>query len=478
MILLFQRLKTFWTNFWYALKSAYNKAFRDIPKEKVQNYRDTQRINFLAIFVTKLNNLANTEATFGIESDSTQAEKLKELCENLEENRFEITADMLGDGDLWVFPAHDSNGDIYHRFVPQDRVRILNIDGENITDLIGIIDDYVSGENKVYFLNRRHTLNGNTLTIQTYITNEKNEPTTLEEWAELESTYQINGVNTIGVGRFKSPVSSRGKSSIYGVPLNFGCEEIEEKIFSDLEQIETEFSRAESKIFADPLIMRKGKDKVGNDTWQIPEGMYPIDTRGGTSGASIDIFSPTIRYSEYRAKLVDDLAQYEQQVGTDKGFLTPFESISATTATEIRRANASTIALIDKIHTAIKKGIDETIKADAMLLNVADDLYTIVVDWYDPFADENAQYQRIASAVDRGIAEKIDEMRWLFPNLSPEELEEKLARIDEYKLKNSQQFFVQGEGDEEKDNDNSIEQSDQDERTEEEKDDDKKKQRK
>lgn len=467
------------------MKSAYNKAFRDIPKERVQNYRDTKRINFLAIFVTKLNNLVNTEATFSVESDSTQAEKLKELCENLEENRFEITADMLGDGDLWVFPAHDSNGDIYHRFVPQDRVRILNIDGEKITDLIGIIDDYVSSENKVYFLNRRHTLNGNTLTIQTYITNEKNEPTTLEEWAELESTYQINGVDIIGVGRFKSPVSSRGKSSVYGVPLNFGCEEIEEKIFLDLEQIETEFGRAESKIFADPLIMRKGKDKVGNDTWQIPEGMYPIDTRGGTNGASIDIFSPAIRYDEYRAKLVDDLAQYEQQVGTDKGFLTPFESISATTATEIRRANASTIALIDKIHTAIKKGIDETIKADAMLLNVSEDLYTVVVDWYDPFADENAQYQRIANAVDRGIAEKIDEMRWLFPNLSPEELEEKLARIDEYKLKNSQQFFNPSndgepgdeENNEDSDEDNPIEQSDKDEQNEKEKDDDKKKQR-
>lgn len=447
-MLLFQKLKTFWTNFWYALKSAYNKAFEVVPKENTQNYRDTKKINFLAIFVSKLNNLVNTEATFDIDSDSNQVDELQKLCKTLEENRFELTADMLGDGDLWVFPSHDSQGKLFNQFVTQDRVRVLNVDGKKVTDLIGVIDYYVSNENKAYFLNRRHTIDGNTLTITTYVTNEKNEATTLEKWAKYESTYVINGTNSIGVGRFKSPISSRGKSSIYGVPLNFGCEEIEKKIFADLEQIETEFGRAESKIFADPLIMRKGKDKIGNDTWQIPEGMYPIDTRGGTTGASIDIFSPNIRYNEYRAKLIDDYAQYEQQVGTDKGFLTPFENETATTATEIRRANASTISLIDKIHTAIKKGVTSTIKADALFLNIADDLYTVNIDWYDPFADENAQYQRIASAVDRGTAEKIDEMCWLFPNLSLEKLEEKLARIDEYKLKNSQQFFNQDEDDE------------------------------
>lgn len=449
MILLFQKIKTFWVNFLYALKVAYNKVFEVLPKENIQNFRDTKRVNFLAIFVSKLNNLANTEATFEIESDSSQADELKELCETLEENRFEITTNMLGDGDLWAFPAHDNQGNLYNRFVTQDRVRILNVDGEKVTDLIGIIDFYVSNDNKTYFLNRRHTLNGNTLTIETYITDEKNETAMLEQWEELKSTYLINGTDCIGVGRFKSPISSRGKSCIYGVPLNFGCQEIEEKIFLDLEQIETEFSRAESKIFADPLIMLKGKDKVGNDAWQIPEGMYPIDTRGGQTRASIDIFNPNIRYAEYRAKLLDDYAQYEQQVGTDKGFLTPFENETATTATEIRRANASTIALIDKIHAAIKKGVESTLKADALFLNISEDLYTISIDWFDPFADEDAQYQRIANAVDRGTAEKVDEMRWLFPNLSLEELDEKLKRIDERKLQNSQFFNTSHEDDNE-----------------------------
>ncbi len=220
-----------------------------------------------------------------------------------------------------------------------------------------------------------------------------------------------------------------------------GVEEIEAKIFNDLAMIETEFERAESKIFADPLILRKGSEikrhkthlEQGSDAihdcYKIPEGVFPINRREGDIGASIDIFSPVIRYSEYQSKLLDDMKRYEQQIGTDRGFLTPFDNGTATTATEIRRANASTIALIDKIHTAIKSGVEATLKADAVFLNVADDLWSTVFDFYDPFDDPDKQYERIVSAVDRGVLEKEDELRWLYPNMTDEEIAEKLARI-------------------------------------------------
>jgi hypothetical protein len=52
-----------------------------------------------------------------------------------------------------------------------------------------------------------------------------------------------------------------------------------------------------------------------------------------------------------------------------------------------------------------------------------------MVDWFDAFLDEEAQYNRIASAVDRGVLEKEDELRWLYPNMTDEEIADKLARI-------------------------------------------------
>lgn len=423
-----EKIKTFWNNFWHSMKEAYNKSFKETPEEQGQKYRDIKHINFLAVFVSKLNNLVNVESTYDIESDSALTEQLKELCKDIEAKRFDITETMLGEGDMWVFPAHNSDGELYHRYITPDKVRVLNMDGEKITDILGIIDEYVSSDNKTYFLNRRHTLEGDKLIIETYTTNERNDRVSLAEWADLESIYQLQGVYNIGVGRFKSPASSRGLEPVYGVPLNFGCQEIEEKIFNDLEIIEQEFKNSESKIFADPLILRKGKDKIGAEGWQIPENVFPIDTRGGQTTAAIDIFSPAIRYSEYQSKLIDDMKQYEQQVGTDRGFLTPLETGMAT-ATEIRRANASTIALVDKIHTSIRNGVESTLKADAIFLNIAEDLYSLKFDFFDAFEDTDKQYERLVSAVDRGTAEKSDEIKWLFPNLSQEEIDEKLARI-------------------------------------------------
>ena len=430
---MFKKIKTFWDAFWNAIKTAYNKAYQNPPQENTQEYTDTQRFNFLAIFVSKLNNLANIESTYDVESDSTQAEELKALCKGIEAKRFDIVEKMLGEGDVWAFPAHDEKGRLYNRFVDSEFVRVINMVGEEVVDVIGVIDQYIDSKNKVYFLNRRHTLDGDTLTIQTYVTNERNEKAYLEAWAELESVYVLQGAAHIGVGRFKSPASSRGLSPVYGVPLNYGCEEIESRIFNDLKLIEQEFKNAKSMIFADPLLMKNGKDKNGQDVWKIPENVFPVDTRGGTATANIDIFSPAIRYNEFSAKLVSDMMQYEQQIGTDRGFLTPYESGTATTATEIRRANASTISLLDKIHTAIKNGVESTIKADAVFLNIADDLYTFKFDFFDPFEDTDKQYERLANAVDRGVAEKDDELAWLFPNLTPEERAEKIARIESSK---------------------------------------------
>lgn len=448
---MFDKIKNFWGVFWASVQNAYNRAFKDPPKELVQDYRDTDRYNFLAVFVSKLNNLANTEATFDIDSDSTIAEPLGELLEDLESKRFDITAEMLAAGDYWVFPSTDKSGKLYHRYVPQNDVRILDMDAEKITSVIGVIDKYYSSDSKIFYLVRQHTLEGNRLTVETYTTNNVFERVPFEQWAEFESIYTFDGADNIGVGRFKSPTSSRNKSLVYGVPLNYGCKDIEDTIFNDIAMIEQEFKNAKSLLFADPLILNKGLKKVfradgtqvSEGGWDIPENLFPIDTRGGTAGANVDIFSPAIRYSEFKDKLFDDMHRYEQAVGTDKGFLTPFESVTATTATEIRRANASTIALIDKIHTALKAGIESTIKADALFLNIAEELYTIQIDWYDVFADETASYNRIKEAAKDGYAEEIDVMLWLFPDLSLDELQEKLERIEEKKRQNLVDFNMQ-----------------------------------
>lgn len=432
---MFDKLRRFWTAFWSSIKEAYNQAFKNKPESNVQGWRDITAINFLAIFVTKLNNLVNSEATFDVESDSTQAERLKTLCKDLESKRFDITGGMLADGNYYVFPATNDKGELVHSYLASDQVRILNADGDDITEAYGVIDWYTDNDNKDYFLLRHHELRynketeANDLFVSYMVVDKTFKPATLAKWEQYkDETYKFVGANHIGFGWYKSPADSRGLSPIYGVPLNFGCEEIEKKIFNDLKLIDDEFKNGKSVIFTDPRNVLQDKETKG---YKIAENIIPIQQRAGQSGANIDIFNPTLRYSEHYSKLVGDMALYERQVGTSKGILTDNETSYTATATAVKRANSDTLALIDKIRNAIDVGNKMTLEADAVFMNVSADLWSYAADWFDPFEDADTQWERLIEAKNNGAAETSDLVRWIFPRLTAEEIDEKIARIKE-----------------------------------------------
>ena len=426
---MFERFKTFWNVFIDSIKQAYNKAFKPI-EDTVQSWRDTGKINLLDIFVGKLNNLANTEATFEVISDSTQAEPLKKLCKDIEDKRFNITAEMLATGDYYIFPATNLKGEIIHSYLTQQQVRILDMDGESITEAYGIIDWYIDKSNKIYYLLRHHKLDLNgTLIISYSVMSDNGKNTTLDKWADLDGKeYSFINANHIGFGRYKSPIDSRGKSPVYGVPLNYGCGEIEQRIFNDYKLIEDEFINGKSVIFTDPRNLMKDEERK---QYRIADNIIPIQARAGQTGSNIDIFNPELRWTPHYSKLVEDMAMYERQVGTSKGILTDNETAYTATATAVKRANSDTMSLIDKIHNAVDVGNEMTLKADSVFLNISPELWQYKSDYYDPFEDPAEQWQRLIEAKQNNVAESADLVKWLFPNMSDDEIQEKLQRIDE-----------------------------------------------
>ena len=444
MIIIFNKFKTFWTTFWDSIRQAYNKAFKHPVATAVQEWRDVVKINLLDIFVNKLNNLCNIEAAFEVQSDSVQAEPLKILAKKLEDKRFDITAAMLADGDYYVFPATNDKGDIIHTYLTQQQVRITDSDGDAIKEAYGLIDWYIDQNNKVYYLLRHHKLINDDLEISYNVVNERGANTELEKWNYLkDQEYRFVNAKHIGFGRYKSPISSRGLSPVYGVPLNFGCGEIEEKIFNDLRLIEDEFKNSKSVIFTDTRNIKPKNSTVENGdagenavrvygaAKDVMENIIPIKHAPNHTGSQVEIFNPNIRYSSYYSKLVSDLALYEKQIGTSKGILTDNETSETATATAVKRANADTIALLDNIQAAIDCGNEMTLDADAVYLNISKDLWSYVSDWYDPFEDPAEQWKRLVEAKGQGAAETADLVKWLFPSLSDDEVNEKLARIAE-----------------------------------------------
>ena len=429
----------FWSNFWGFVKKKIDQY--DEEKKivvKVQDWENITEYNPLAIANTKLTSLVCDEATVELQTDSTLVQPLIPLAKNLEAKRYEICATMNGKGGVFVTMATGEDDEPYHRIIAPADVSVYRMVADKMYEVAMVIDKKIV-KHREYRLIRHHILDENgTLYVYYYTTDKSGNEEYLAEWEHYKNdNVAYYNANNIGVAYFKSPQDSRGLSQ-WGVPLNFGCEEVENQIKIARNNLDEEMHLMKTKLFADESISRKISTKDG-DRFDLPEGIYTIRKKQGVDGTLIDEFAPSTRYNDYKQKLNDALQDWENQVGLDRGFLTEQEHTSGATATEIRTANTKTRSFVKKIQSAMFDGIKATLEADAMFLNIPLDLYTVMVDWFDSFLNEEEQYQRIASAVDRGILEKEDELKWLYPNMTDEEIADKLARISATQATNTDQ---------------------------------------
>ncbi len=418
-----EKLKAFWN----AFVTALNKV-QENPQVKEQSIEDINNINLLAIASNKIANLVCTDATFELETDSTLAEPLTDIVEKLEKNRFDITQALLAHGECYVFPAVNDNGGLYLWTVPLPMVFVAEVQDDKVLDIYAILET-ATEKNKTFFLMRRHKLVGTDLVISYAVYNERGKPATYPKWDDLagtETTYK--DANHIGCGRYKNVTSSRGLSQL-GVPLNFGCEQLEADFFDTLKKIQKEFDNTETRIFADTSVAKKTvttyKDSQGNNkehvTFDVPKNIFLINKRAGESGNLIDIFNPQIRYSEYYSRLINTLELYEMQIGASKGILTPNSTTGSATATEVRRANADTLSLVSRIRDVIDNGNKDTLTAFNLLLNVPSDLWSYTSDWFDPFQDPAEQWAQLKDGINMGLIAKERGTQWLYPSMAPEE---------------------------------------------------------
>ena len=421
----------FWNNFWGFVKKKIDEYEEEKKIQvKIQPWEDVREYNPLAIANTKLTSLVCDEATVELQTDSTLVEPLKPLAENLEAKRYEICAMMNGKGGAFVTMATGEDDEPYHRIIAPADVSVYRMVANKMYEVAMVIDKKIV-KHMEYRLVRHHILDENgTLYVYYYTTNESGNEEILPEWEHYknDNVMYMNAFN-IGVAYFRSPQDSRGLEPVWGVPLNFGCEEVEQSIKTARNNLDEEMHLMKTKLFADETVARKIGTK-DDERFDLPEGIYTIRKKAGVDGTLIDSFAPSTRYADYKQKLIDAKADWEDMVGLDRGFLTEAEHTAGATATEIRTANTKTRSFVKKIQSAMFDGIKATLEADAVFLNIPLDLYEVTVDFFDAFQDETELYNRIVSAVDRGILEKEDELRWLYPNMTDEEIADKLARLE------------------------------------------------
>ena len=430
----------FWSNFWGFVKKKIDEYDEDKKIQvKIQPWEDVREYNPLAIANTKLTSLVCDEATVELQTDSTLVEPLKPLADDLEAKRYEICSMVNGKGGCFVTMATGEDNEPYHRIIAPADVSVYRMVADKMYEVAMVIDKKVV-KHREYRLVRHHILDENgTLYVYYYTTDKSGNEEYLAEWEHYKNdNVAYYNANNIGVAYYKSPQDSRRLSPVWGVPLNFGCEEVEQSIKTARNNLDEEMHLMKTKLFADETISRKISTKDG-DRFDLPEGIYTIRKKAGVDGTLIDSFAPSTRYADYKQKLIDAKADWEDMVGLDRGFLTEAEHTAGATATEIRTANTKTRSFVKKIQSAMFDGIKATLEADAVFLNIPLDLYTVTVDWMDAFEDLDKQYERIVSAVDRDVLEKEDELKWLYPNMTDDEIADKLARISATQATNTDQ---------------------------------------
>lgn len=421
----------FWSNFWGFVKKKIDQY--DEEKKivvKVQDWEDVREYNPLAIANTKLTSLVCDEATVELQTDSTLVEPLIPLAENLEVKRYEICSTMCGKGGVFVTMATGEDDEPYHRIIAPADVSVYRMVADKMYEVAMVIDKKIV-KHREYRLIRHHILDENgTLYVYYYTTDKSGNEEYLAEWEHYKNdNVAYFNANNIGVAYYKSPQDSRGLSQ-WGVPLNFGCEEVENQIKVARNNLDEEMHLMKSKLFADETVARKIGTKDG-ERFDLPEGIYTIRKKAGVDGTLIDSFAPSTRYADYKQKLIDAKADWEDMVGLDRGFLTEAEHTAGATATEIRTANTKTRSFVKKVQSAMFDGIKATLEADAVFLNIPLDLYEVNVDFFDSFSDETEQWNRLLQGRENGVVEDEDLITWLFPTLSEQEKADKIARISE-----------------------------------------------
>ncbi len=419
----------FWSNVWRWVKKNLDEYDEEKKIQvKIQQWEDIREYNPLSIANTKLTSLVCDEATVELQTDSTLVQPLIPLAENLEAKRYEICAMMNGKGGCFVTMATGEDDEPYHRTIAPADVSVYRMVADKMYEVAMVIDKKIV-KHREYRLIRHHILDENgTLYVYYYTTDKSGNEEYLAEWEHYKNdNVAYYNANNIGVAYYKSPQDSRGLSQ-WGVPLNFGCEEVENQIKVARNNLDEEMHLMKTKLFADETVARKIGTKDG-ERFDLPEGIYTIRKKAGVDGTLIDSFAPSTRYNDYKQKLNDALQDWENQVGLDRGFLTEQEHTAGATATEIRTANTKTRSFVKKMQSAMFDGIKATLEADAVFLNIPLDLYSLKIDWFDAFQNEQELHDRISNDIQNGF-EEIDEIiRFNHPNLTPEEIQEKIERI-------------------------------------------------
>ena len=406
-----------------------------ITNEFSHQYEDAVNINFTAIFAGKLSSLTTTESTVEVVGDTARAELLNSSMQDIWAKAGKWTSMAFGAGGVLLVP-YITGGKLYTDIVPQNRMIINRVNGEELRSVTVIADSTRQRDRKYYRLTDYTLDDGGHLVITQKAVTDGGAVvplTSLSEWANIQDEISIGGVEHLPLAYLKSPVDNRRIDALYGVPITFGCEHIIAEITECLEQVRQEYNLKRPMVGMDSTLF-----EVKNGRRVLPRtGLFMPTAPGGNMNGLWEVYDPAIRDSSYYNRLQQLYELLEKQVGTSRGILTAPESRGAT-ATEIKASLYDTYSIIvlmrARIETALRQLLaGMNVYANAWSLSPMGDA-ELSFDWsYSMIESSQETFNQLISASQTGAVEPAEVRQFIYPSETIDEARERVNEIKEAK---------------------------------------------
>lgn len=413
------------------------------------DYQRIDEINFAAIFGQRLSNIAFSDSSQDVDDangnhDSARAAVIRDVLDWAWKRARKISTQVMASGGRVLVP-YVSGDKVKCTIVPQDRLYILDSDGERITSAALLADvtkvDYTS-----YYRWVGYSLENGNLLITNRITDDAGRTfpmTLIPAWADIPDEYAIGNVDRLPFAFLKCPADNRKPNDVYGVAITYGSESVVKEIKDHLKIIAREYRLTRPMLGLDSTLWRKrtpegkaGIDDVRKTVQDSDEPFIPVDGVIDDSKVPWMIYAPGIRDSAMYNRLDRLFEQLEKSVGTSRGILTTRETANAT-ATEIKAANHDTFTMVSAIRGMWESGMDDLAYAVDLLAEHygltpagARGDYSIVYDWDNSlFESSQETFQQLSELQSRGIISKAELRQWVRGG-TLEEAQEAIDNID------------------------------------------------
>ena len=247
--------------FLWILKNVFKIETQTTPKEMEDNklyaieYERIDDINFNSIFSNKLANYVVTDSNVNLDGQNKRVETLNNVLQSMWKKAKKIASMGFGYGGIIIVP-YVKGGKIYYNLVPQNRLTIDEVEGDNITGATVLAEKRVVqvniGNPKVYFRWTNYRVrNGNITITQTFTDEQGHRVSTPDFWKNIPETMTITGVDRVLFGYVKSPINNRKTDDKYGVPITYGCGSTIKEIKETMKQLYREYKLKETFVGAD-----------------------------------------------------------------------------------------------------------------------------------------------------------------------------------------------------------------------------------